>query len=104
MFIPEPCVGSQSSMPWATGAARRRAARDRFFEAPTSETGAAAALGNHGGSDGNDGSAAPGVVSVNVALYGATMTVSYDESAARVYVVVELWSRAVQQVRLQSDP
>ncbi len=35
---------------------------------------------------------------MELGLYGATLTVSYDESAARVYVLTEMWSRAVKQV------
>lgn len=31
-------------------------------------------------------------------LYGASLTVPYDESASRVYVVYEVWSRAAKQV------
>ncbi|EFJ42209.1 hypothetical protein VOLCADRAFT_97763, partial [Volvox carteri f. nagariensis] len=87
----------QGAVPQCTvNEARRRAARERFD--PTKEDGGG---GGGGGAGDGGGASVPQpkrAVSVDVALYGATLTVSYDESAARVYVVVEIWSRAVKQV------
>ncbi|KXZ43624.1 hypothetical protein GPECTOR_85g354 [Gonium pectorale] len=74
---------------WASAGAapeQRRAADHKIpTNGPALGTGAEAAAGAAAGAA---GAAAARLVSVELSLYGATLTVAHDESAARVYVVL----------------
>lgn len=83
--------------------ARRAAARERYgFQAPGSGAGAASGAGGAAAAAAGAGPVPPTeqeLVSVDLVLSKGVVRVPYDEAPMRVYVLCEVWAKAVQQVR-----